>query len=619
MAEWKPLLLRAIACLVVSLVILSAIPVVFGSPAPVIRVAWRDIPASERVELERRFHLTAASQLEDGSWSYAPPASPPNELRALIGHDAVARVDGINASTAQLDRSLPLSPRRGGWIVAPGMARGSRLVAYLFALLGAVLLVMSAIHSPHLPAAVSDPLQRVRSNPATALRDFVTQLGAVLRRGVPVATPQSVAVFRVVFGACVLGYVTAKPLDMRLVQSYEVETARGLYGLVVRWMAEHPVIPATLDEWLIASGGLFIAGALTPITYACFAIGVLLWGCVLTLNTSSHAVASLSIAMVCLLAARWSDAWSIDALARRMRKTSEPLASAQRYGYAIWIPRLVLGITFLAAAWSKVGHGLAWVLNGTVKYYWVSDLDDALVTWGPRMAASPAVAVFASSFAVIVETVVITAALSRSASYVFVLGLAALSLLAGFALFQGVFWWGWWILAMSFLPWQYMRWPTRGRSPAAQRQGPLGLTWFQTAVAVTLVVQQFLMSYFHVEARPMLSAYDMYSATYANADEFERATNLVYRVTILDGSERLATDCLLADHDAALLPRAEAGDAGARGRLRYLLSECLPSGRPADAIALEGDRRVYDWQTGQFVWKRALDVLGPAPVDWLRD
>ena len=618
MAGSKQLLLRAIACLLASLAILAAIPVIFGSPSPIIRVTWRDISASERVELERRFQLTDPSELEGGSWGYAPPAAPPNVLRDLIGHPAVARVEGINASTAQLDRSLPLSPRRGGWIVAPSMARGARLIAYLFAVAAVVLLMMSVFRSPLLPTAVFTTAERVRSSPGAAFRDVVTQLGAFIRRGVPVATPQSVAVFRVVFGACVLWYVTAKPLDTRLIQSYEIETAEGLYGVAVRWMAENPAVPANLHRWLIASGGLFIAGAVTPISYACFVVGVLLWACVLTLNTSAHAVASLSITMVCLLVARWSDAWSIDALARRIRKKPEPLPAAQRYGYAIWIPRLVLGVTFLAAAWSKVGNGLAWVLNGTVKYYWISDLDDALVQWGPRITESPTIAVLVSAVAVIVETVVITAAFSRSAAYVCLLGIAALSLLAGFAVFQGVFWWGWWILAMAFLPWQHVR-GQANRPLMAVPQIRLGLTSFQTATVVVLLTQQYFMSFFHVEARPMLSAYDMYSATYANADEFERATNLVYRVTILDGAARHPTNCLLADHDAALLPLAEGGNAEARGRLRYLLSGCLPSGISADAIALEGDRRVYDWQTRQFVWKRALDVVGSTSVSWLRD
>jgi hypothetical protein len=363
---------------------------------------------------------------------------------------------------------------------------------------------------------------------------------------------------------------------------------------------------------------LFIGGVLTPASYLCFVVGFLLWGCVLTLTTSSHAVASLSMAMVCLLAARWSDAWSVDALVRRTWKRPDLLSPSQRYGYAFWIPRLVLGITFLAAAWSKVGNGMAWVLNGTVKYYWLSDLDDAVVTWGPRITESPYIAVFVSAVAVIVETVVITAAFSRSASYVFAMGCAALSLLAGFALFQGVFWWGWWILTMSFLPWHYVGWPARRGAVAAPRVR-FGLSPAQATIAVVLVVQQYLMSSFHVEARPMLSAYDMYSATYASAEEFERATNLVYRVTIIDGADRRSTDCVLADRDALLLPRAGGGDAEARERLRYVLKRCLPSDEPPGAIALEGDRRVYDWQSRQFVWKRAIDVLGPTSVDWLKD
>ena len=618
MAVWKQQLLRAIACLVVSITILAAIPIVFGSPTPIIRVTWREITPEERIELERRFELTDPIELEDGSWGYAPPSAAPAVLRALMMHDAVARVEGINASTAGIERSLPLSPRRGGWIVAPWAARGSRFVAYLFALAGVIFLVISGLRSRLLPPKLTAATPSFRSHPRAAFRDFVKLLNTFITRGVPVATPESVAVFRIVFGACVLWYVTAKPLDTRLIQSYEVQTAEGLYGGAVRWMAENPVIPANLHQWLLGSGVLFIAGAVTRISYPCFVAGVLLWACVLTLNTSTHAVASLSITMVCLLAARWSDAWSIDALLRRTGHTPRPHSPAKRYGYAIWIPRLVLGITFLAAAWSKVGNGLAWVLNGTVKYYWVSDLDDALVSWGPSITESPAMAVFVSAFAVIIEAVVITAAFSRSATYVLLLGLAALSLLAGFAMFQGVFWWGWWILAMSFLPWQRVGWGASRRVAGADGRWS-GLTRIQTAVVVLLLAQQYVMSSFHVEARPMLSAYDMYSATYANAAEFERATNLVYRVTILEGTDRRATSCLLADHDAMLLPLAEQGDAGARGRLRYLLDGCLPADQPADAIALEGDRRVYDWQTRQFVWKRALDVVGPAAVDWLRD
>lgn len=107
--------------------------------------------------------------------------------------------------------------------------------------------------------------------------------------------------------------------------------------------------------------------------------------------------------------------------------------------------------------------------------------------------------------AVLVEALLITAAFSRSAAYALCLGLAALSLLAGFALFQGVLWWGWWILLTAFLPWQHLR-PRLPWRPAAATAAPAsGLTPVQRTAAAVLVLQQIVMSVFQVEARPMLS------------------------------------------------------------------------------------------------------------------
>jgi hypothetical protein len=197
------------------------------------------------------------------------------------------------------------------------------------------------------------------------------------------------------------------------------------------------------------------------------------------------------------------------------------------------------------------------------------------------------------------------------------LGLTALSLLGGFALFQGVLWWGWWILVIAFLPWQHVRWPAFRGDPI---MAPVrGLNRAQVALVVLVIIQQCVMSVFHVEARPMLSAYDMYSATYASAEDFEDATNLVYRVVLLDNRGRHLTNCLLADRDAWLLPSAASEDAAARARLSDVLDECLPHESDADAIVFEGDRRVFNWQTRRFEWKHTIDVLGPVPTDWLRD
>ena len=195
-------------------------------------------------------------------------------------------------------------------------------------------------------------------------------------------------------------------------------------------------------------------------------------------------------------------------------------------------------------------------------------------------------------------------------------------LLLGFALFQGVFWPGWWILLMSFLPWERLG-VTRVRSAAGERvprDHSLALTPAQAAFALLIVGQQAAMSAFHVEARPLFSAYDMYSATYGSPQEYEDAINLTYRIVLYEGERsREVPDCPVDDRSAALLPAAARGEASARAWLRELVLGCIDAA-PArvTAVALEGDREVYNWDTGEFEWKRRLDVIGPVPADWLR-
>ena len=620
--NWKWLLWGAAVWLAASAGLLASIPVIFGSPRPIIRITWRDLSPVDRVELERRFHLADPIALGDDTWGYQPIDTSRQVLRALVQHPAVAGVDGINARAATIARSLPLSPRRGGWIdAAPRwMPRAVRLLAYSLAAVGTLLLAIAAMVSPLV--AIHSPFQRaldvLQSDPVNAIRALPALIRAWILRGIPAVSAATAGLFRIVFGACLMGYLARERLDLTALQSYEVNAATGVYGSVVRWLSAHPAVAQSLDQWLVVSGSLFIAGLLTPISYACFVAGFLLWACILTLTTSAHATAPLALAMIGLLTARWADAWSVDALLRRVYRSPQTVVSAQRYGFAIWIPRLVLGIAFLAAAWSKMtGGGPDWVLNGTVKYYFVSDFEHALVSWGPQLTTFHWVAVVMSGAAVLVESILITAAFSRSAVYTLLLGVAALSLLAGFALFQGVLWWGWWILLIAFLPWQRLRlrWPWRSRVP--QQAPMLGLTTLQFAVVVLLMIQQVVMSALHVEARPMFSAYDMYSATYASADEFEDAINLVYRVVIVDNNQsRDLPDCLLSDRDAELLPLAAAGGIAARAHLRDVLGPCLGEIQ-VGALALEGDRRVFDWQEHRFMWKRRIDVIGPVQADWV--
>jgi hypothetical protein len=290
-----------------------------------------------------------------------------------------------------------------------------------------------------------------------------------------------------------------------------------------------------------------------------------------------------------------------------------PGAASRRYGFAPWALTVVLGVAFFAAAVSKVREGGAWILNGTVKYHFVTDLDEALVSWGPILTSNHAVAVGASLLAVLVEAAVITAAFSRSVSYRAACGLASLAILSGFWLFQGVMWPGWWILLLGFLPWQWIR----GGPHVAPRGGSLLIV--QSAFVAALAIQQCYASWVRLEARPFISAYDMYSTTYANEDAYEAAINLRYRVVgVTTGGTVDLPDCEVDEPAARVFAVAAEGDSVERERLRGLIGTCVSNRPDVTMVGLEGDKKVYDWKAGRFVWKRGLDRVGPVPADWLR-
>ena len=603
----------------VGAIVLSGIPILFGSPRPAIHVEWRDVGPAERSALERAFGLSAPLPVNGTRWAYEPLDTSTETLRAIVSHQSVADTAGINRRALTMVSSPPLSPRRGGLLAsAPSWAaRVAKLIAY--GLFGVAVVAFMLLRETLVYGRLQSPLTLRAAwaaflvNPAASFAIWRSRALGWMQRGVPVASAEAAGLFRIVFGTAVLAYIAAEPANPALLGSYEASAAEGLYGAIVHGLGAYPVVSQGLGWWLNVSGALFIVGFLTSVSFACFALGFLVWAAMFTLTTSAHAVAALGVTLVCLLPSRWGDAWSIDALiGRALRRPRRPVCEG-RYGYAFWIPRLVFGLAFLAAAWSKIGGGLGWILNGTVKYHFVSDLNQALVDWGPRLTESHWVAVAMSGTTVVVEALVVTAALSQSIAYVLLCGAGALALLVGFGLFQGVVWPGWWILLIGFLPWQRL-----GTSQGtASERSPLGVA--QLALVVILVAQQFVASAFHLEARPLMSAYDMYSATYASAEDYENASNLVYRVVVYDESQaRDLPGCLVDDRTASLLPAAAAGASEERERLRTLLGPCVETEASISAFALEGDRQVYDWARRRFEIRRRIDVIGPYPADWLR-
>ena len=139
--RWE-LVIAALIFAAASAALLGLVPLLFGSPQPMVRVRWADISASDRSALEQRFRLTEAAPLGDRLWIYLPLDTSPETLQAIVSNPAVEDTDGINRRTFTIADNPPLTPRRGGLLDgAPAwMARGARALAYVLAGITGVLL-----------------------------------------------------------------------------------------------------------------------------------------------------------------------------------------------------------------------------------------------------------------------------------------------------------------------------------------------------------------------------------------------------------------------------------------------------------------------------------------------
>ena len=46
----------------------------------------------------------------------------------------------------------------------------------------------------------------------------------------------------------------------------------------------------------------------------------------------------------------------------------------------------------------------------------------------------------------------------------------------------------------------------------------------------------------------------------------------------------------------------------------YSLTSCTADAPDVVRVVLEGDKRVFDWERGDFYWKRSLSTLGPLEI-----
>jgi hypothetical protein len=308
----------------------------------------------------------------------------------------------------------------------------------------------------------------------------------------------------------------------------------------------------------------------------------------------------------------------VDAWLRRARGLAPSRGSAREYGYTVWVPGLVLGVTFAAAAFAKIRGGPDWVLNGTVKYHFLTDSRQALVEWGLRVGQFPALAIVLSFSAVAIESLVIVGAFARRYVYRALAGLGGMSILVGFWLFQGLFWPAWWALLLAFLPWHLVRPMAQGAfGPEPTLLSPLRRA--QLVLVLLVALQQVVVTALKLEIGPVLSAYDMYSTTYESPEDYERKGGMSYwLITAFDDGS--TSECNVNRETADVVARLGSA-AGGSGPAARVLERCIGEHRlrreskaSLRTVAVEGRWMAVDWDAWRLAGERRVSIAAPVDV-----
>jgi len=560
----------------------GAVRLTFGARPVSVNVRWAaEVDPATRQQLEQRYRLADGEPREGTTWGYALTDLSRANIRALVGDPAVADTHQIHRTAFRVGYFAPRLPYRSphAWIAVTFEAIA------LFGLIAGALVLVLVLVERAAPALVRGPL-RVLRDAALAPRAAAGRAGRAsllwIRSRIPVASPEAAALFRIVFGTALLLFLLRRAVDgaWAVDPSNAISDAqRGLLQIFV----EAPWLAGWIAPWLTVWGVLFIAGAWARLAFAMLTLGAFLWALLYTTQTTYHTVSALLVTLLCLQWGRWSGAWSVDAWRRRVHAT--PL----EYGYTIWAPSLVLGVVYAAAAIAKLRDGgLAWILNGTVKYHFLSDSPQAMVDWGLQLGRFHWIAVLLSFSAIAIEGLLIFGVFSRAYRYRALAGLGALGLVSGFSLLQGLFWPGWWLLLLSFLPWHLVSHEQApGLRPQASGLGPVG-------VVAVLFTAQTVVSLLRLEVSPLLSTYDMYATTYASPAEYEQKAGEQYWIVAIDG-RGTRHECRISRAQVDMLGTASAGRDDRRPALE-VLRRCFTPVAPLEKFSVEARRAHVDWE-----------------------
>jgi hypothetical protein len=527
----------------------------FGDRPAHINVRWSPATTPDvQQRLEQQYHLTYGQRTEGRTFSYDLTDLSRNNIRAMVLDPYVEDTHYIHRTAYRIWRFAPRSQyhdRGEKW----GPLLEATVIAFgLIAAIAFVLAVGERVLPPRL--AVRIPLRKQFIQP----RDAVASLLQSIVGRIPAGSAEQVAVLRIVFGVALLALF----LQQRVGPAFVLQPTNVLTSLH-QWLlapfVRAPNLTQWILPWLLVWSVLFIAGAASRFSYLLLTLGAFAWATVLTTRLGYHMVSALLVALLCLIPSRWGDRWSVDAWWRR-RQLRQPAStgSPQEYGYTIWMPGVVVGVIFAAAAVAKLHEsGIAWILNGTVKYHFLSDAASAPLDWGLRVGLYPKLAVALSFAAILIEATIVFGSFARKYVYRAIAGIAGVALLSGFALFQGLFWPAWWLLLISFLPWH--RFASRSTVEAATSKAEARRMRLQPVIVIAFIAQQLVVSALRLEAGPAVSTYGMYSNTYDSPQAYESQSTTSYWLTSSDGRQCNVTERAAR---AVASARSGSGDASAR-------------------------------------------------------
>jgi hypothetical protein len=597
------LLLVGIAFTVGAAATYAGLRAAFGDRPAHINVRWSPATTPDvQHRLEQQYHLTYGQRTEGRTFSYDLTDLSQSNIRAMVLDPAVEDTHYIHRTAYRIWRFAPRSRYHDGGEKWGPLLEVSALAFGLIAAIAFALAVGERVLPPRVAARV--PLRDVFIRPGDAAASL---LRWIVGR-IPAGSAEQVAVFRIVFGFALLALF----LDQRVGPASVLQSTNVL-GTLHQWLiapfVRAPFLTQWVLPWLLLWSVLFIAGAASRFSYLMLTFGAFAWAALMTTRLGYHMVSALLVALPCLIPSRWGDAWSVDAWWRRRHlETPVKTTSPQEYGYTIWMPGVVVGVIFAAAAVAKLHEsGIAWILNGTVKYHFLSDAASAPLDWGLRVGLYPTLAIALSFGAILIESTIVFGAFARRYVYRAIAGIAAVALLGGFGLFQGLFWPAWWLLLVSFLPWHWLL----RESPAVQsaNASALDIARLRPHVLIVIVViaQQLLVSGLSLEAGPALSTYGMYANTYDSPEAYESQSTTSYWLTSSDGRE-----CSVSEGAARAVASARSGSADAPAR--DAVQRCFGT---ADLSTVEAEQRRarIDWKRWRPAGETRLTLSSSASND----